>query len=329
MGDLDGDGRPEAILASHEGLWVTDGRGRVLAQAPALGHCNALALPGPAARDTFFVGWGQGRHHLKGPSRVLAYRLAGGRLTSETLLVKESPRPAVSGLAWGSWKGQRGLLIGAYKDKYEVDLVFAVRQGAAWRAEPVATVRMANAFTLAPVRTRGTDDLVVGRLYGDARGTPGDAFVLEPSGRRVPMTIQGGLRALAAADTDGDGLAELYLGDGWAQAYRKDGRALLSRASFRGGAFHSEPVGALEGEFMVQKVVASDLDGDRRPELLVLGDASLTVFRKRPTGPWTKSRLAGGDLGDFAVGDLDGDGKPDLLLAYPQELRRVRSVTLP
>ncbi|MDY0000484.1 MAG: VCBS repeat-containing protein [Polyangia bacterium] len=329
LGDLDGDGRPEAILASHEGLWVTDAGGRQLAKESAIGHPNALLIPGAGEKGLFFVAWGYGRKYLTGPSKVVAYRYARGKLTKDIIQEKASQRPAVSALAWGTWKGRTGLLIGAFKNKYDVDLTFAVRQGAAWGLTEVATVRMANALGFAKARSKVADDLVVGRLYGDAQGTPGDAFLLEASGQRVPIAVQGGLRALASADLDGDGLAEILLGDGWAQAYRKDGRALLTQASFKGGTLGTERIGELDGEFMIQRISAADLDGDGRPEVLALGNASLTVLRRGAAGAWAKRRLAGGELQDFAVGDLDGDGKAELILVYPRELRRLKNIVLP
>lgn len=337
IGDLDGDGRPEVLLVGPEGLFLTDARGGELARAPAFGHPNVVTM-GPSKgpdRGTFWVGWGYGRQLQKGPARVLRYRYQGGSLTSETVLTHESERPAVSGIALGSWKGKPGAMIAVFADKYFTDLVFVSPRGGAWATEPVAKVRMVNAIALARVRDPKSDDLIIGRLYGDSRSEKGDAFVLDPSGTRAPIPIQGGMRAMATVDLDGDGRAEILVGDGWAQAYARDGRALVTRASFRDGAFRSERVGELPGEFMVQKLVAMDVNGDGRPEILALGNASLTLFRQkgfaehpperiRGTGSFAPTRLTAGGPQDFAVGDLDGDGKSDILVAFPQGVRHLK-----
>ncbi|MDP2884769.1 MAG: FG-GAP-like repeat-containing protein [Ignavibacteria bacterium] len=73
-------------------------------------------------------------------------------------------------------------------------------------------------------------------------------------------------------------------------------------------------------------VATSDLDGDGKPDLVVVNFSSntISVFRNTSTsGSITfaaKSDIAGADPYSIAIGDMDGDGKPDLVVAnsgYP------------
>jgi hypothetical protein len=65
-------------------------------------------------------------------------------------------------------------------------------------------------------------------------------------------------------------------------------------------------------------ILAGDLDGDGKPELIVLRNSIMTVLRNTCT-PGTISFAAGIDFPILsnsryaAIGDLDGDGKPDIV----------------
>ncbi|MFH2006728.1 MAG: VCBS repeat-containing protein [bacterium] len=328
--DLDGDGKAEVVVASQAGIWVTDGQGKVLAQEKAEGHPQVMAMGDPAGknRGAFVVGWGSGRRFRDVPVKVILYRYQRGRLLTETIHSQQVQRATITSLRLGRWKGSRGLLLGYKKDKYNVQLSFAAKQGAAWQVAPIAVVRMGQAAALGAVRQRGGSDLVIGRLYGDKLGDVGDAFLWAGPDRRIPIPVEGGVRAVATADLDGNGVDEVLLGDGWRQAYGRDGRARIKLARFVGGKFVSEKIGELTGQYMVQKIVVGDLDGDRRPDLLVVGNATVTVFHNRGKKPWTALDLAAGQPQDAAMGDLDGDGKPDVLVLDRGGVQLLRNVKL-
>jgi len=186
---------------------------------------------------------------------------------------------------------------------------------------------MANTLALGPVRRRGVPQLVVARVYGDRRGAPGDAFLWEAVGRRTPLAIQGGVRFVTTADLNQDGVAEVLLADGWAANYGRDARARITVGEHRGGAFTTRQIGELPGEFLITKIVPYDLDRDRRLELVVLGNRSVSVFRRGGNRAWKRTSLgAAPGAQDLAVGNLDADPRPELIVASRNGLRILRNV---
>jgi hypothetical protein len=98
----------------------------------------------------------------------------------------------------------------------------------------------------------GDETRVVGRVYGDAPKAPGDLRLIGPEGERVLPTLRG-VRALAAADLDGDGVQELLVGDGWHYAY---GRQALARVRLLEGPDWStgRTIAMFDGEYTVWSI---------------------------------------------------------------------------
>jgi len=327
--DLDGDGKPEIVHAGFQGLWVTDIAGRTLARARAQGHANVLVAGDPRGKDrgTFVVGWGFGRHARQGPARVVAYRYRAGRLTQELLLEQKSPKPLVSALAVGRYRGRPSVVASIYVDKYNTQLWQITPQGRGYQTTRLEQIRMANTLALGPVRRRGVNELVVARVYGDRRGAPGDAFLWEGKGKRLPIPIRGGVRFVTTVDLNGDGVAEVLLADGWSANYGRDARAQLTVGEFRKGAFKTRLLGTLPGEFMIQRIVPVDLNRDKRPDLVVLGNQSVSAFVHGAGRAWTLRRLGTARMAlDVAVGSLDVDPRPELLVTTRNDLRILRNV---
>jgi len=178
------------------------------------------------------------------------------------------------------------------------------------------------AMSMAPASVPRAGALLVGRLYGDAVGADGDAFVWL-DGKKLPVPTTRGVSAVAVADLDGDGKQELLLCDGWSQRYAAEGRALLTEARFERGAFRTRRLLELPGEYSISEVQAVDVDGDGKPELLVRGSGTLQLFRRR-AGAWSGAVLARG-AGDAVAVDLDGDRRAEVVVVG----REAAVITLP
>jgi hypothetical protein len=155
--------------------------------------------------------------------------------------------------------------------------------------------------------------------YEDGQ-TNGGALRLVDLSRNVSGEVltgqAGNYGAVAAADVDGDGALELFLG-GRAQAGRYPEATPSLLVKLVGGRFTVQH--RLDQLGVVNGAVFSDLDGEGRPELVVAGEwAPVRVFRFREGSVSEVTETLGlapttGWWNSVAVGDFDEDGRPDLI----------------
>lgn len=312
IGDLDGDGRAELVFVDGERVRVTDPSGNSIAEAPGFGGIRALQVVAEGASGgegaVLVAGWGDTALHRHTPARIGVYRLRGGRLTEELVTAPATSRNDVVALLGAG----RQLLVAFFESKYVVRAALAERSDSAWTLRDVASIRMALSWARGDVDGDGTPDLIVGRLYGDEAGVDGEAFLLRPSGERVPIPTTRGVRGLAVADTDRDGKAEVFLGDGWHQHYSEQAKGLLTSARWDGRAFRSELVEDTRGQFAILRILPADVDGDGVPELVTQGSSYVRVFR-REGARWRALTVAASGR-DVAVGALDGEPGAEIVV---------------
>ncbi|MGB3618880.1 MAG: VCBS repeat-containing protein, partial [Catalinimonas sp.] len=163
------------------------------------------------------------------------------------------------------------------------------------------------------------DEALQDRLYlNDGAGT----FVRTPLPTMITAT-----GAVAAADWDGDGDQDLFVGGRLVPgSYGVAPRSYLLRneGTAPGGTprfedVTAELVSALHSPGLVTSAVWTDLDADQRPDLLLTGEwMPLRVFMNR-AGSWEERTDASGlsDTGGWwntlAAADFDGDGDTDFI----------------
>ncbi len=129
--------------------------------------------------------------------------------------------------------------------------------------------------------------------------------------------IQGG-NLIAVADVNGDGLNDLVIADPGPTGGAAPVLSVLLNDPAHPGQFLTPinaPLPAYTSQFSIK---VADLDGDQRPDIVVGGDSSLTVFLQQAgsstafAAPTTYS-LMGGDAFQVELVDANGDGLPDIV----------------
>lgn len=310
VADVTGDGGAELIVVTAAALRVHSPDGTLRGELPIERDIHALAVATLDGRPTIVTGWGRGLQHPEASARVALFRLEADRLVEEVVLEPETERPEVVSVI----AQNNELVVSWYQSKFMVETARATRQAQTWSLASTAVIRMATSAAIGDVDADGAPDLVIGRVYGDATGVDGDAFVLRGD-QRIPVPTLRGVRGLALVDLDSNGVPEIYLGDGWHQNYGAIAKAQLSRATWTGSGFTTQLIDTLvdDGEYVVWDIVAASTDG-AAPDALVartnLG-AYLYLFRD---GLWYRGTL-GARVEAIAVGDLDGEPGDEVVLA--------------
>ncbi len=155
---------------------------------------------------------------------------------------------------------------------------------------------------VADVDRDGKPEFVLGRQYGelywydrDDRGN----WTRYPLGGSSPSDV-----GACAIDVDGDGWVDVVTGGAWYRNSRAPRTKPFERIVF-------DPT--LRA---VHDVVAADLDGDGRAEVITMSDAGDLRYYKvphDPTRPWEAHVIGPAVHAGVAVGDLDGDGDLDVV----------------
>jgi hypothetical protein len=166
--------------------------------------------------------------------------------------------------------------------------------------------------------------------------TPGNISA-DSFATRVDFATGAGPQGVAVIDIDGDGRPDLLV------ANSGDGTVSILRNTCMMGSLTTNsfaPKVDIATGSSCQSVVAGDLDGDGKPDVVTVNNGSGTVSLLRnistPGSITTSSFAAKVDIAvldggpvQVAIGDLDGDGKPDLIVTcyLPQTVTVFRNTS--
>ena len=304
VGDLNGDGHADLVFAVHlRGLiaLVGDGRGRFTNASRGLG---------------FTAGAGEAPNFSSRAIRLLDWN-GDGRL--DILALGEGPRLVLSPGSGGPAPGQ-SYGVAVYLN--QTDGSWVRRDGGAGSTRIFGASLALGDFDGDGRTDFATGSSVLGRtdIVNLARGDGGWTPVAVPQVRARAY-----VRAVAAADFDGDGRADLAVAyesfEG--QTWRGGVDVLLPQAD---GTWRRRALAAAAGQRGVWTLATGDLDGDGCADLVALtGRGELWVFLGDGRGGFTRERTTvppfpGGCRGaHLALADLDGDGRHDIVASFADE----------
>ena len=282
-----------AARAKADGGWTIDW----VVQGPGVAH-RVTHIRG-AEGKVYVVAWGVGRGFLKAPLVLMRHDAATGQgheLWRDAGQRNESAHLSTVDL---NADGIPDVAFAYYASKYMVRTRHLLSNpadagpGPGSRVQEGKDVRMASSRAYGDLDGDELMDEVVGRVYGDAKGEPGDLTVHFGNGKSVKVPTDRGIKAVWIGKAGADARPALYFSDGWESNYGKKAKAQIKRATFGKGATPPAQIGDSPAEFTFFDITSADLDGDGKAELVARGNTNLSAFSQGAGGTWTRRTLAG------------------------------------
>jgi hypothetical protein len=286
---LDSDGPDLVLGAWDDTLWArrpTGGGFEELWTSEGPGSVQEVIVGQLAGERSLFVGRGRARGNMIPFVRVDRVDLSTGAV--KPLLREESERADIAQLVMAKVDGSAvdALVVGFFETKHQVGVRHLLDDGSVRRGTQQI---MATSRVFVDLDGDGTPNEIVGRVYSDDQGSPGD-LTARLGERTIDIPTQGGVRSLASARLEEDGEREaIYFADGWSANYGTEGRAKLARARLDQGRFVVERLAESPGEYTLFSIFVVRMgDHDR---IFVQGSRYLSVLVRDATGEYTLTRL--------------------------------------
>jgi hypothetical protein len=324
LGDLDGDGDLDALVANYDHaqtVWLNNGSGAFSS------HPTTPAFGAGYSTD---VALGD----LDGDGDLDAV-VANDHYQAETVWINDgsgafSPHPTTpafgaedsTAVALGDLDGDGDLDAVVTNDDYQTEMVWLNDGSGAFSPHPITPAfgdGYSLAVTLGDLDSDGDLDAVVANDWGEAEtvwlNDGSGVFSPHPA---TPAFGAGDSTDVALGDLDGDGDLDAVVANYTEQAqtvWLNDGTGAFSpqtgTPSFGAGDSWGVSFGDLDGDGDLDALVAND---NNQAQTAWLNDGS-GVFSPHPVKP----AFGAGNSMDVALGDLDGDGDLDALVVNGED----------
>ncbi len=286
---LDGTSELHHVVGAHKDqLWAWDpDQQRELwrVRGPAVAQMVAVGDIGKGRR--LYVAWGVGRDYLRVPLVLQSLDPATGQ--GEELWRFDGERTEAAHLSVSDVDrdGKPELAFAYYISKYFVKTRHIEGDG---KVIEGPEIRMASSRAFGDLDGKGGVDELIGRVYGDEKGMPGDFWYDLGKGRTQIFEVAKGVKDVAFVDLGGKRPTAL-ISDGWVSNYGAEARARLVRVRMEKGKPAVELVGESPDEFTFFDIAAADLDGDGKSEVVVRGNKRVSAFTPQKQAPWPRREL--------------------------------------
>ncbi|MSP60931.1 MAG: VCBS repeat-containing protein [Myxococcales bacterium] len=304
--DLDGDGRPDLVVAPQNSGTVTvmlaAGAGSFQSTSYALSAQTALAIGD-------FDGNGKPDIAAISPNNSyvsVLYNTGAGKFGAPI----SYNTPASNGF----------LVVGDFTGDGKIDIVTStgaqvsvlVNGGQGVFNAPVITNATSGGLSAADLDGDGMSDLVAANAGGDVK-----VFVLRSVGagkfaNAVSYGVKNNVTSTAVGDLDGDGKPDVAATLGANPGYHQVA-VLLNSGN---GTLKAPTYGCLVTSNVPPTPKIADIDGDGRADVVVpSGNTGVTVCRNLVNGLLTTGPYSGTRSSGLAIGDFNGDGRFDVATA--------------
>lgn len=239
--------------------------------------------------EAYIVAWGVGRGFLQAPLVLMQHTPDTGK--AQELWRNAGARNECAHLSVAHLDGDLlpDIAFAYYSSKYMVKSRNLLSSTNGKAVEGVE-IRMASSRAYGDLDGDKKPDEAIGRVYGDAKGVPGDLTVNFGNGKTWKVPTDRGVKAVWIGTAGSDGKPALYFADGWEANYGKLAKAQLKRVEANG---EPKQIGISAGEFTFFDIEAADLDGDGKAEIIARGNKALSRFEQGSDGTWNRTPLAG------------------------------------
>ena len=296
VADLLGDGDPEVFVAEGgEVRWGPWPKGQAQPTFSGRHVARGMLQAWLAAdidgdgREEVLMAFGLGRGYPNARAElVLLDAPDPSRTVARPLWTDDGERNQITALGlWPRADGTSDVYLGHFTSRFDVRGGVVDRGTGAVTWLEGHTLRMGMARAVGDFDGDGLPEVAIGRLYGADADTDGDLRVIQQDGTAEMVPTRRGVRAVGAADLDGDGRTDLLFGDSWHKNYGKLAR-FRPRVARRGadGVWGVTDVAERQDNYAVEQI------GVVRGALVVGGNASLHVYRD-VKGRWIEAGAPG------------------------------------